>query len=153
MSASCHHVVCSQCDLNSTRYPILHRWYPICKPRPNLRSSRYFFANRHQCPTNYVTYNITAPVLGYAGCNTTYVDSTCSSGIDGSALCNLCGSCYSATPCSSTTDCQTTYGAGYACVSGSACATAGTPVCLYMMAGSTSYGCRGADSGSFGVPA
>lgn len=100
-----------------------------------------------KCPTNQKPYNVSAPVAGYTGCNTTYVDSTCASDVGGAALCNLCGSCYKATACASTADCQTTYGAGYACVAGSACSTGGAAVCLYMMNGGDTYGCRGAAAG------
>ncbi|CAN8099959.1 unnamed protein product [Discula destructiva] len=123
----------------------------VCPPATATTSTApaipSFTAGVQYCPSSQVTYNVTAPVTGYTGCNATYAESTCASGVDGSALCNLCGSCYNATSCTSTASCQTTYGAGYACVANSACVTGGAPVCLYMLTGGDSYGCRGARSG------
>lgn len=63
------------------------------------------------------------------------------SDIDGiSDYCNLCNSCTNQT-CTSDAEC----GTGYACITGSACpvtgAATGTPVCLYMLAGGSDYGC------------
>lgn len=61
---------------------------------------------------------------------------------DGSSTyCNLCVSCTNAMACTADADC----GAGFACIENSACtvsgATAGSPVCLYMLGGGSAYGC------------
>lgn len=86
-------------------------------------------------------YNVSAIVTPYMPCNSSYASSACMSDVDGiSNYCNLCLSCTNQT-CTSDSDC----GAGYACIENSDCpvtgATTGTPVCLYMLAGGSEYGC------------
>lgn len=99
-----------------------------------------------------VPFNYGNIVTPYGPCDSNHPYSTCALDVDGSTYCNLCGSCNNARACSSDLDCTTSLGTGFACISGSACTPitgaggAGSPVCLYMLAGGSSYGCYGADS-------
>lgn len=94
-----------------------------------------------QCPSNIVPYNVSDIVTPYTPCNSSYPYSACMSDTDGiSSYCNLCGAC-TTTTCTTDADC----GTGYACIENSDCPvtgyTTGTPVCLYMLAGGSDYGC------------
>lgn len=97
-----------------------------------------------KCPSNEVAYNVSNPVTPYSPCNSTIPYSACMADVDGiSTYCNLCVSCGTnlTTTCTSDADC----GTGYACIENSACPVTGyatgSPVCLYMLAGGSEYGC------------
>ncbi|CAN8095460.1 unnamed protein product [Discula destructiva] len=106
------------------------------------------------CPAGIVPFIYGTYTGTYTPCDSNPY-STCAQDVDGSAYCNTCGSCYNARSCTADSDCTTALGAGYACITGSACTptvnghpngVAGAPVCLYMLAGGSAHGCYGADS-------
>lgn len=95
-----------------------------------------------QCPSNLVAFDVNTGASPYSPCNSSYPASACMADNDGhSTYCNLCLTCNNATACETDSDCES----GYACITDSDCPLngeiTGAPVCLYMLAGGSAYGC------------